>query len=459
MEIVRAPSRKCQRTFDFGCHTDPPHPIRGQFATPSRHLRERSSVRRKDFPILTRIVSLLNEAAVAVRRILPVLLTLSVGISPACGKSGEVSGEGARSSTPQAETRAAKSDEEQSFEMVVSLFEARDFGGAIRNAKDFAASYPESTQLAQVVYLSGRASIMRGDFDDGIAALSDMRQRFPDNENIPFADFYTAQALYLKVHGPVAEYKVSREAALPGYEKALSAFQETAEKYKGDAVIATRSSLMEGQVFQDMGRITKALDIYQAYLNEQPEGEYADKALFQVAEILMDLERWDEAQEAFSRLTREFPGTPHSGTSIDRIRELALIGEAMPSLQSPRWIGATPPPADYRGKVVLVVFWNTWCAHCQQEMPKLEVLYKKLKSRGLIVLGLTSNDQNQNDQSVKQFLEKYGVTFPVGIESGRAANAYAVGRIPAAAIVSRKGIVRWRNSGDLVDEELIERYL
>lgn len=407
---------------------------------------------------MTRIVSPLNEAAMAARRILPVLLILSLGLSPACGKPGEESGGAVQSPAPQAETRPARSDAEKGFDVVLSLFEARDFGGAIRNAKDFVANYPQSAHLAQVLYLSGRASIMRGDFDDGIATLGEMRQRFPDNENIPSTDFYIAQALYQKVHLPVAEYKLPREAALPGYEKALSAFQETAEKHKGDAEIATRSRLMEGQVFQDMGRRTEALDIFQTYLEEQPGGEYADQALFQAAELLMDLERWDEAREAFTRLTRKFPGTPHSGTSIDRIREMALIGEPMPPIQGPRWIDATPP-ADFRGKVVLLVFWNTWCAHCQHEMPKLEVLYKKLNSRGLIILGMTSNDQKQNDQSVKSFIKKYGVTFPIGIESGRAANAYAVGRIPAAAIIDRKGIVRWRNSGDLVTEALIERYL
>ncbi len=407
---------------------------------------------------MTRIVSPLNEAAMAARRILAVLLTLSVGLSPACGKSGEEWGGGVDSSAPQAETRPARSDEEQGFENVVSLFESRDFRGAIRNAKDFLADYPESSHLAQVLYLSGRASIMRGDFDDGIASLGDMRQRFPDDENIPFADLYIAQALYQKVHLPVVEYKLPRKEALPGYEKALTAFHETAEKHKGDAEIASRSRLMEGQIFQDMGRRTEALEIFQTYLEEQPSGDYADQALFQAADLLMNLERWDEAREAFGRLTREFPGTTHSGTSIDRIREMALIGEPMPSLQGSRWIDA-PPPTDFRGKVVLVVFWSTWCAHCQHEMPKLELLYKKLSGRGLIVLGMTSNDQNQTDQSVKKFVEKYGVTFPIGIESGRAANAYAVGRIPAAAIIDQKGIVRWRNSGDLVTEKLLKSYL
>lgn len=362
------------------------------------------------------------------------------------------------SQPPPAGATASKNPEQLAYEMVVNNFERNDFAGAIRAAQDYVKRYPDTEHLPQVLYLSGRASISRGDFDTGETTLEEMLRRFPQNENVPFADFYRAQAIYLKTDVPVKEYKLELPQALPGYERALTAFQEVAEKYKGDAEVATRARLMAAQVLFDMGRREEALKAFRAYVAQQPDGEYTDQALFQIGALLVDLERYGEAKKAYNELNRKFPGNPNSGTAIDRLREMSLIGHPMPPLGRLRWMSEEKAPAT-KGKVVMVVFFNTWCPHCQHEMPRLEKIYSRLKDKGLVLLALTSHSRGQTDGSVVNFISKYGLTFPVAVESGQTADAYAVGRIPAVAIVDRKGIVRWRNSGDLVTESLIERYL
>ncbi|MDP3937890.1 MAG: redoxin domain-containing protein [Deltaproteobacteria bacterium] len=383
--------------------------------------------------------------------ILAIVALLS--LLPACGEKPPGGAE-----SPAASAESQKSPEDQAFESVVNGFETGNFAGAIRAAQDFSDRYPESPRLPQVLYLSGRASISRGEFEAGEATLQTMLDRFPDNENAAFAGFYRAQAIYLKTHAPVKEYKLEREAAMPGYEQALAAFEEVGEKHKGDAEVAARSRLMAAQILYDMGRREESLKEFQAYQDEQPEGDYADQALFQIGCLLMDLERYEEATKIFDRLTREYPGNPNSGAAIDRIREMTLIGRPMPPLDNANWV-TKAKKQDTSGKVVLIVFFNTWCPHCQHEVPRLEKVYRDLKDRGLVVLALTSHSKEQTDETVRGFASKHGLTFPIGVEPGKTADAYAVGRIPAAAIIDRAGVVRWRNAGDLVNESLVERFL
>ncbi len=372
---------------------------------------------------------------------------------PACGEKPPGDAE-----APAASAEPQKSPEDQAFETVVNSFETNNFGGAIDAAKDFAEKYPVSPHLPQVLYLSGRASLSRGDFEAAAAKLQEMVTRFPDDENAAFADFYRAQAIYLKTHLPVQKYEIELDAAQPGYERALATFKEVAEKHRGDAEIASRSRLMMAQVLYDTGQREEALKSFQAYLDQHPESEYADQTLLQIGSLLMDLERFEEAKEVFNQLTRSHPGTPSSGAALDRINEMSIIGQAMPPVQDPRWISTSETPGT-KGKVVLLVFFKTSCAHCQHEMPRLETLHRDLKDKGLVVLALTSDLGDRSGTRVRTFVSKYGLTFPVGVDPGETAAAYAVGRLPAAAIIDRAGVVRWRNSGNLVNESLVERFL
>ena len=119
------------------------------------------------------------------------------------------------------------------FEELVGDFESRNFEAVVGGEKNFARDFPESPKLAQALYLSGRASIAAGDYDEGIATLRRMLENHPKDENIPFADLYIAQALYMKGHVPATEHKMPFEEVLPRYEEALKAFRRVADKHAG----------------------------------------------------------------------------------------------------------------------------------------------------------------------------------------------------------------------------------
>jgi peroxiredoxin len=95
--------------------------------------------------------------------------------------------------------------------------------------------------------------------------------------------------------------------------------------------------------------------------------------------------------------------------------------------------------ADFRGRVILLNFWATWCGPCKEEMPAMERLYQKHRAQGLVVLAL-SNDSEGSTQRVARFIKESGFTFPVGLDPRlRVASLYGVRVLPSSLVIDRKG--------------------
>jgi len=388
------------------------------------------------------------------------LLVLPVAFLIACGKGGgSDSASGESGSAPQTATPAANA-EQDALDSLVSALEGQRFEDAAAEAARFVQRYPASPKLGQALYIRGRALVSDGRYDEGVADLREMIAKYPRDENAPFAALYAAQGAYMKAYGPLSEYKIEFEQALPLFEKALEAFRGVATAYATDAQVAPRARLMAAQTLFDIRRREEALAGFREYLEKDPHGEYAAQALFQTGTILAELERNDEAKETYVQLMKEFPGTQESATAVDRLAELNMIGRPMPGIEVTRWVNRGIQPDQWKGKLLVITFWNTWCPHCQHDMPKIEAVYRKLHSSDLVMLGITDNTKGQNNALVNQFVSEKQLTFPIGIDNhGSTTGRFAVGRIPATAIVDREGIVRWRNSGTLLDEVLIQRFL
>ena len=94
---------------------------------------------------------------------------------------------------------------------------------------------------------------------------------------------------------------------------------------------------------------------------------------------------------------------------------------------------------DYKGKVVLLNFWATWCVPCLIEMPSMEKLYKEFKNRDFTILAV---DMQEDLQTVKKFKEKFNLSFPILLdEAGVVANYYGVMGIPATYFIDREGFL------------------
>jgi thiol-disulfide isomerase/thioredoxin len=111
---------------------------------------------------------------------------------------------------------------------------------------------------------------------------------------------------------------------------------------------------------------------------------------------------------------------------------------------------------DYKGKVLLVNFWATWCAPCRAEMPDLVKLQKEFGSRGLQIIGITYPPQNR--ASVRRVVRQLKLNYPILFGSGKTAVDYNVGDVlPTTVVVDREGKVRARILGILEPEEFDEK--
>ena len=100
---------------------------------------------------------------------------------------------------------------------------------------------------------------------------------------------------------------------------------------------------------------------------------------------------------------------------------------------------------EYRGQVVLINFWASWCGPCRQEMPVLDRLHQRYEDTGFAVLGVNVEGE---ERPARELVEKTNVTFPVVIDDGqKVSELYDLKAMPSTVVVDRDGVVRYVHRG------------
>jgi len=101
--------------------------------------------------------------------------------------------------------------------------------------------------------------------------------------------------------------------------------------------------------------------------------------------------------------------------------------------------------SEYRGQVVMINFWASWCAPCRQEMPLLEDLYKKYKGLGFTLLGV---NVEQDSSKASTLLRSIKVSFPILFDNkNTVSKMYKVLAMPTTIIIDRDGNMRYLHKG------------
>jgi cytochrome c biogenesis protein CcmG, thiol:disulfide interchange protein DsbE len=92
---------------------------------------------------------------------------------------------------------------------------------------------------------------------------------------------------------------------------------------------------------------------------------------------------------------------------------------------------------EYRGAVIVLTFWATWCLECRVEMPALERLHGEFSSRGLAIIGVNARE---NKETARRYAKELGLTFPLVLDRDGKINArYGVVGLPTTFVVGRDG--------------------
>ncbi len=108
--------------------------------------------------------------------------------------------------------------------------------------------------------------------------------------------------------------------------------------------------------------------------------------------------------------------------------------------------------AAWHGRPLIVDFWATWCPPCRKEIPELNTIYKKYRSKGLVVLGV-SVDKVQGDgvKSVRPFAQEFKISYPILMADDEVVDALDLDNIPTTLFFNRKGklIARLEGRGEV----------
>jgi peroxiredoxin len=118
--------------------------------------------------------------------------------------------------------------------------------------------------------------------------------------------------------------------------------------------------------------------------------------------------------------------------------------------------GKTESLEDYRGKVVLVNNWATWCPPCTAEIPTLQEFYKTHQGEGFVIVGIEAGDPQPE---VLSFVKKAGITYPIWIDLTNASmRAFGSNGLPNSFVIGRGGTVRLAWVGE-INRAMLEKYV
>lgn len=218
------------------------------------------------------------------------------------------------------------------------------------------------------------------------------------------------------------------------------------------------ASMLVAQAQDLQGKKDESIQSYLEVAKVYPNTAQAATSLVRAGTMLQKKGQVEPAREALRKLVAEYPNDAAAKEGRKYLRELELIGQQAPDLAVLSWpAGEAKNISELRGKVVLVNFWQTWCPHCRNELPHLSEMYNRYKDKGLVILGVSRDDKQQNEQQLLDFLAKETISFPIVRVEQSSARDYAVTGIPAAALVDKQGKVVWRaHPASLTDAQIEE---
>ena len=140
---------------------------------------------------------------------------------------------------------------------------------------------------------------------------------------------------------------------------------------------------------------------------------------------------------------------PAGGCNKQAPEPEASDAEPAPPFETRNLDGDPVSLEDYRGKVVLLNVWATWCDPCVRELPELERLHQQLESKGFTVVGLNA-DVRTKLPAVRTMVIHNDLSFPIWLDfDSKAQVAFELRGYPTSFLIDREGKIRWKREGEI----------
>jgi peroxiredoxin len=244
-----------------------------------------------------------------------------------------------------------------------------------------------------------------------------------EHPGTPAAARATSEALHLLVHADQISDMQAKADTLkyddPAWKQVINVLMEAAGNQRDYAYVIRKT---------------------QALAEQAADPEIKLRARFTLGQAHWKKGETERAKAIFQALTAEHPSTPQAREAEGNLLEMELLnlGQPAPLFANRTISGERLALADFKGKVVLLDFWATWCNVCVGELPLLKELYAKHKDQGLAIIGLSLDD---DPQALQEMVTGKGIAWPQirDGKDGQLAKLFNVKGTPTYYLLDREG--------------------
>jgi peroxiredoxin len=219
---------------------------------------------------------------------------------------------------------------------------------------------------------------------------------------------------------------------------------------------------------QDPSLYSEAVQYLSRYaLSQDNPREKVAYAHYYLAEAYKGMSKFDDAQAEYQQVLNEFNDVNPKLTQFARMnladletqRKLSVGSEPI-DFEVKSISGQTLSPDQYKGKVLLLDFWATWCAPCKAEMPNVKKVYQKYNPKGFEIVGISLD---RSRQALDNYISQNNIEWPQYFDgkywNNDIAQQYGVRSIPATYLIDKKGKIRYKSLRGRQLEKAVERLL
>jgi peroxiredoxin/predicted negative regulator of RcsB-dependent stress response len=230
----------------------------------------------------------------------------------------------------------------------------------------------------------------------------------------------------------------------PAAREAITSLQAFIAKYPHDP-ITDKAYLSMGNMLLSVGDSAGAIAAYEHVALTPNDASLGPVGTLFLGKAQAQAGRVDAARVTFRKLIAQEKDTQIGKAAAMAMNRLASMpGQRPPAFLMKDLDGHSQSPDLYRGKVLLIDFWATWCSPCREEMPNLKRVYARYKDHGFAVLGVSLDTDRD---ALQKCLQAEGITWPQLCDGrgpqGEIARQMGVVSIPTMLLVDKEGVIRF----------------